>query len=337
MKSYNVAILGATGAVGQTMIKVLEERNFPINEIRFLASERSAGKEVEYMGVKYKVEAVSEDSFKGIDIALFSAGGERSKKWAPIAASKGAVVIDNSSAFRMDPDVPLVVPEVNPEDVKWHKGIIANPNCSTIQMVVALYPIHKVKKIKRIIVATYQAVSGAGATAIADLENETKAVMEGRYYYPQALPHHIAFNVIPRIDNFEPNGYTKEEIKMINETRKIMHEPDIKVSPTCVRVPVYVGHSEAVTIETQLPITAEEAREILMRAPGVIVEDDPINNVYPVPIEVAGKDDVFVGRIRKDAGFENGLSMWIVGDNLRKGAATNAVQIAELLIKYELI
>lgn len=231
----------------------------------------------------------------------------------------------------------MVVPEVNPEDVKWHKGIIANPNCSTIQMVVALYPIHKVKKIKRIIVATYQAVSGAGATAIADLENETKAVMEGRYYYPQALPHHIAFNVIPRIDNFEPNGYTKEEIKMINETRKIMHEPDIKVSPTCVRVPVYVGHSEAVTIETQLPITAEEAREILMRAPGVIVEDDPINNVYPVPIEVAGKDDVFVGRIRKDAGFENGLSMWIVGDNLRKGAATNAVQIAELLIKYELI
>ncbi|ACN99633.1 aspartate-semialdehyde dehydrogenase [Sulfurihydrogenibium azorense Az-Fu1] len=337
MKSYNVAILGATGAVGQTMIKVLEERNFPINEIRFLASERSAGKEVEYMGVKYKVEAVSEDSFKGIDIALFSAGGERSKKWAPIAASKGAVVIDNSSAFRMDPDVPLVVPEVNPEDVKWHKGIIANPNCSTIQMVVALYPIHKVKKIKRIIVATYQAVSGAGATAIADLENETKAVMEGRYYYPQALPHHIAFNVIPRIDNFEPNGYTKEEMKMINETRKIMHEPDIKVSPTCVRVPVYVGHSEAVTIETQLPITAEEAREILMKAPGVIVEDDPINNVYPVPIEVAGKDDVFVGRIRKDAGFENGLSMWIVGDNLRKGAATNAVQIAELLIKYELI
>jgi aspartate-semialdehyde dehydrogenase len=337
MKSYNVAILGATGAVGQTMIKVLEERNFPINEIKFLASERSAGKEVEYMGIKYKVEAVSENSFKDVDIALFSAGGERSKKWAPIAASMGAVVIDNSSAFRMDPEVPLVVPEVNPEDVKWHKGIIANPNCSTIQMVVALYPIHKVKRIKRIIVATYQAVSGAGSTAIQDLENETKAILEGKYYYPQALPHHIAFNVIPRIDNFEPNGYTKEEMKMINETRKIMHEPDIKVSPTCVRVPVYVGHSEAVTIETDLPITAEEAKEILKNSPGVIVEDDPINNVYPVPIEVAGKDDVFVGRIRKDAGFENGLSMWIVGDNLRKGAATNAVQIAELLIKYQLI
>lgn len=337
MKSYNVAILGATGAVGQTMIKVLEERNFPINEIKFLASERSAGKEVEYYGVKYKVEAVSEEAFEGIDIALFSAGGERSKKWAPIAASKGAVVIDNSSAFRMDPEVPLVVPEVNPEDVKLHKGIIANPNCSTIQMVVALNPIHKVKKIKRIIVATYQAVSGAGATAIEDLELETKAYIEGKYYYPRALPHHIAFNVIPRIDNFENNGYTKEELKMINETRKIMHEPDIKVSPTCVRVPVFVGHSEVVTIETELPITAEEAKEILMKAPGVIVEDDPFNNVYPTPIEVAGKDDVFVGRIRKDLGFENGLSMWIVGDNLRKGAATNAVQIAELLIKYELI
>lgn len=337
MKSYNIAILGATGAVGQTMIKVLEERNFPVNEIKFLASERSAGKEVEYYGMKYKVEAVCEEAFENVDIALFSAGGERSKKWAPIAASKGAVVIDNSSAFRMDPEVPLVVPEVNPEDVKWHKGIIANPNCSTIQMVVALYPIHKVKKIKRIIVATYQAVSGAGATAIEDLELETKAVMEGKYFYPRALPHHIAFNVIPRIDNFEPNGYTKEELKMINETRKIMHEPDIKVSPTCVRVPVYVGHSEAVTIETQEPITAEEAREILKNAPGVVVEDDPFNNVYPTPIEVAGKDDVFVGRIRKDLGFENGLSMWIVGDNLRKGAATNAVQIAELLVKYELL
>jgi aspartate-semialdehyde dehydrogenase len=337
MKSYNVAILGATGAVGQTMIKVLEERNFPVNEIKFLASERSAGKEVEYYGMKYKVEAVCEEAFENVDIALFSAGSERSKKWAPIAASKGAVVIDNSSAFRMDPEVPLVVPEVNPEDVKWHKGIIANPNCSTIQMVVALYPIHKLKKIKRIIVATYQAVSGAGATAIEDLELETKAVMEGKYFYPRALPHHIAFNVIPRIDNFEPNGYTKEELKMINETRKIMHEPDIKVSPTCVRVPVYVGHSEAVTIETQEPITAEEAREILKNAPGVVVEDDPFNNVYPTPIEVAGKDDVFVGRIRKDLGFENGLSMWIVGDNLRKGAATNAVQIAELLVKYELL
>lgn len=337
MKSYNVAILGATGAVGQTMMKVLEERDFPINNIKFLASEKSAGKEIEFKGEKFKVEAVSEKSFEGIDIALFSAGGERSKKWAPIAVSSGAVVIDNSSAFRMDPDVPLVVPEVNPEDVKWHKGIIANPNCSTIQMVVALYPIHKVKKIKRIVVATYQAVSGAGATAMSDLENETKAHFDGKYYMPQALPHHIAFNVIPRIDSFEANGYTKEEMKMINETRKIMHEPDIKVSPSCVRVPVFVGHSEAVTIETEHPVSVEEAKEILRNAPGVVVEDDPVNNVYPVPIEVAGKDDVFVGRIRKDAGFENGLSMWIVGDNLRKGAATNAVQIAELLISYNIL
>lgn len=337
MKYYNIAILGATGAVGQTMIKVLEERDFPINNIKFLASERSAGKEIVFKGETFKVEAVSEKSFEGVDIALFSAGSERSKIWAPVAASKGVVVIDNSSAFRMDPEVPLVVPEVNPEDVKWHKGIIANPNCSTIQMVVALYPIHKVKKIKRIIVSTYQAVSGAGATAISDLENETKAHFEGKYYMPKALPHHIAFNVIPRIDSFEPNGYTKEEMKMVNETRKIMHEPDIKVSPTCVRVPVFVGHSEAVTIETELPISTEEAREILKNAPGVIVEDNPENNIYPVPIEVAGKDDVFVGRIRKDTGFENGLSMWIVGDNLRKGAATNAVQIAQLLVKYGMI
>ncbi|MCX7738889.1 MAG: aspartate-semialdehyde dehydrogenase [Hydrogenothermaceae bacterium] len=337
MKSYNVAILGVTGAVGQTMMKVLEERDFPVNSIKFLASERSAGKEIEFKGERFKVEAVSEEAFEGVDIALFSAGGDRSKKWAPVAVSKGTVVIDNSSAFRMEPDVPLVVPEVNPEDVKWHRGIIANPNCSTIQMVVALHPIHKVKRIKRIVVATYQAVSGAGATAISDLENETKAFFEGRYYTPQALPHHIAFNVIPRIDSFDESGYTKEELKMINETRKIMHDPDIKVSPTCVRVPVFVGHSEVVTIETGLPITVQEAKELLTKAPGVIVEDDPANNVYPVPIEVAGKDDVFVGRIRKDAGFENGLSMWIVGDNLRKGAATNAIQIAELLVKYNLI
>ncbi|WP_457642447.1 aspartate-semialdehyde dehydrogenase [Persephonella sp.] len=337
MKYYNIAILGATGAVGQTMIKVLEERNFPIDELKLLASPRSAGKELEYMGVKYKVEPVTPESFEGIDIALFSAGGSRSKEWAPIAVEKGAVVIDNSSAFRMDDDVPLVVPEVNPEDVKWHKGIIANPNCSTIQMVVAINPIHKSKKIKKVFVSTYQAVSGAGATAIRDLEEETKAHFEGKYYYPEALPAHIAFNVIPHIDVFLDNDYTKEEMKMVNETRKIMHAPDIKVSPTCVRVPVFYGHSETVVIETEEPVTPEEAREILKNAPGVIVEDDPKNNVYPMPIDVAGKDEVFVGRIRKDLIFDNGLSMWIVADNLRKGAATNAVQIAELLVEYELI
>ncbi len=334
---YNVAILGATGAVGQTMIKVLEERNFPINELKLLASPRSAGKELEYMGLKYKVEPVSEEAFEGVDIALFSAGGSRSKEWAPKAVEKGAIVIDNSSAFRMDDDVPLVVPEVNPEDVKWHKGIIANPNCSTIQMVVAINPIHKAKTIKRVFVSTYQAVSGAGAKAIEDLKNETKAFFEDKYYYPEALPYHIAFNVIPHIDVFFDNGYTKEEMKMVNETRKIMHAPDIKVSPTCVRVPVFTGHSEAITVETEEPITPEEAREILKNAPGVIVEDDPKNNVYPMPIDIAGKDEVFVGRIRKDFAFDNGLSMWVVADNLRKGAATNAVQIAELLVEYELV
>ena len=337
MKNYNIAILGATGAVGQTMLRVLEERNFPVDEIRLLASERSAGKELEYMGLKYKVEPVTPEAFEGIDIALFSAGGSRSKQWAPIAVEKGAVVIDNSSAFRMDDDVPLVVPEVNPEDVKWHKGIIANPNCSTIQMVVALNPIHKAKKIKRVIVATYQAVSGAGATAIKDLEEETRAYFEGKFYYPEALPNHIAFNVIPHIDVFLDNDYTKEEMKMFNETRKIMHAPDIKVSATCARVPVFYGHSEAVTIEAEESITPEEARELLKNAPGVIVEDDPKNNMYPMPIEVAGKDEVFVGRIRKDLAFDNGLSMWVVADNLRKGAATNAVQIAELLVEYGLV
>ncbi|WP_457635041.1 aspartate-semialdehyde dehydrogenase [Persephonella sp.] len=337
MKNYNIAVLGATGAVGKTMLKVLEERSFPVGEIRLLASEKSAGKEIEFMGIKYKVQPVSPEAFEGIDIALFSAGGSRSKQWAPVAVEKGAVVIDNSSAFRMEDDVPLVVPEVNPEDVKWHKGIIANPNCSTIQMVVALYPIHKAKKIKRVIVSTYQAVSGAGATAIKDLEEETRAYFEGKYYYPEALPNHIAFNVIPHIDVFLDNDYTKEEMKMFHETRKIMHAPDINVSATCARVPVFYGHSEAVVIETENPITPEEARDILKNAPGVILEDDPKNNVYPMPIEVAGRDEVFVGRIRKDLAFENGLSMWVVADNLRKGAATNAVQIAELLIEYNLI
>jgi len=337
MKKYNIAILGASGAVGRTMIKVLEERNFPINNIKFLASARSAGKEIEFCGEMFKIEEVKPESFEGIDIALFSAGGSTSKEWAPIAAEKGAIVIDNSSAWRMDENVPLVVPEVNPEDVKWHKGIIANPNCSTIQMVVALYPIHREKKIKRIIVSTYQAVSGAGAKAIKDLEEETKARFEGKYYTPTALPNHIAFNVIPHIDVFLDNLHTKEEMKMVNETRKIMHAPDIKVSPTCARVPVYNGHSESVVIETENPITVEEAREILKNAPGVIVEDDPFNNVYPMPINADGKDDVFVGRIKKDLAFDNGISMWIVADNLRKGAATNAVQIAELLVKYKLV
>ncbi|RMA93221.1 aspartate-semialdehyde dehydrogenase [Hydrogenothermus marinus] len=337
MRKYNVAILGASGAVGKVMLKVLEERDFPINNLKLLASARSAGKEVEFKGEKYKIEEVKPESFDNIDIALFSAGGSTSKKWAPIAVEKGAIVVDNSSAWRMDENVPLVVPEVNPEDVKWHKGIIANPNCSTIQMVVALYPIHKEKNIKRIIVSTYQAVSGAGAKAIEDLRKETEAKLKGEDYKPEALPNHIAFNVIPHIDVFLDNLHTKEEMKMVNETRKIMHAPDIKVSPTCARVPVFNGHSESVVIETEKPITVEETREILRNAPGVIVEDDPFNNIYPMPINADGKDEVFVGRIKKDLAFDNGIAMWIVADNLRKGAATNAVQIAELLIKYNLV
>jgi len=334
---YKVAILGATGAVGRTMLKILEERNFPVDEIKLLASPRSAGTKINFKGEEITVEEVKPESFEGIDIALFSAGGSTSKQWAPIAVEKGAVVIDNSSAWRMDENVPLVVPEVNPEDVKWHKGIIANPNCSTIQMVVALNPIHKEKKIKRIIVATYQAVSGAGAKAIDELLNQTKAVLEGKSYPPQYLPAQIAFNVIPHIDVFQDNLYTKEEMKMVNETRKIMHAPDIKVSATCVRVPVINGHSESVVIETEEPVTVEEARQILSKAENVIVIDEPENAKYPMAIDADGKDEVFVGRIRKDLAFDNGLSLWVVADNLRKGAATNAVQIAELLVKYGLV
>ncbi len=337
MKRYNVAILGASGAVGRTMLKVLEERDFPINELKLLASSRSAGQEIKFKGKKYIIEEVKPESFENIDIALFSAGGSTSKHWAPIAVEKGAVVVDNSSAWRMEEDVPLVVPEVNPEDVKWHKGIIANPNCSTIQMVVALNPIHKEKNIRRVIVSTYQAVSGAGAKAIKELEEDTKARLEGQTYNPQVFPHHIAFNAIPHIDVFMDNLHTKEEMKMVNETRKIMHAPDIKISPTCVRVPVFNGHSESVTVETEKPITPEEAKEILSKAPGIVVEDEPSKNIYPMPINADGKDEVFVGRIRKDLAFENGISMWVVADNLRKGAATNAVQIAELLIKYQLV
>jgi len=334
---YKLAILGATGAVGRTMLKVLEERDFPIDEIRLLASARSAGSKVPFKGEEITVEEVKPESFEGIDIALFSAGGSTSKQWAPIAANKGAVVVDNSSAWRMDEKVPLVVPEVNPEDVKWHSGIIANPNCSTIQMVVALNPIHKVKGIKKIIVSTYQAVSGAGAKAINELLEQTKAVLEGKEYPPKYLPAQIAFNVIPHIDVFQDNLYTKEEMKMVNETRKIMHAPHIKISATCVRVPVVNGHSESVVIETEKPITVEEARELLENAENVVVVDEPQNAKYPMAIDVDGKDEVFVGRIREDLAFDNGLSFWVVADNLRKGAATNAVQIAELLVKYGLV
>lgn len=338
MKGYVVAVVGATGAVGREMIKTLEQRNFPVKKLVALASKRSAGKRLKFKEEEVVVQELRPESFEGVDIALFSAGGDRSKEFAPEAVKRGAVVIDNSSAFRMERDVPLVVPEVNPEDVEWHKGIIANPNCSTIQMVVVLKPLHDVAKIKRVVVSTYQAVSGAGAEAIEELKEQTRAVLEGREAPPpKKIPKQIAFNCVPHIDKFFESGYTREELKMINETKKIMHDDSIKVSPTCVRVPVFIGHSEAVNIEFERPITVEEAREVLSRAPGVKVVDDFENLVYPTPIDVAGKDEVLVGRIREDDTIENGLNLWIVGDNLRKGAALNAVQIAELLLEKGLI
>ncbi len=356
MKGYKVAVVGVTGEVGKTFLKVLQERDFPVSELIPIASARSRGKKITFKGREYTVRALEDfDSFKGIDIALFSAGGSTSKEWAPKFASDGAVVVDNSSAWRMEPEVPLVVPEVNPEDVKWHKGIIANPNCSTIQMVVALKPIYDEAGIKNVVVSTYQAVSGAGAKAIADLVKQTlawcKALQEkGEKVSPELLkeiqeqlpeaekfPHQIAFNALPHIDRFFEDGYTREENKMLFETRKIMHDENINVSATCVRVPVFYGHSESVSIQTEKKISPKRAREILSKAPGVVVVDNPQNNEYPLPIYAAGRDEVFVGRIREDRVFKPGLNMWVVADNIRKGAATNAVQIAELLIKENLI
>jgi len=337
MREYKVAIAGATGLVGQEFIKVLEQRNFPMSSIRLLASDRSAGKKLFVTHQEIEVKETVPESFKGIDIALFSAGAETSRYFSPIAAQSGAVVIDNSSAFRMRPEVPLVVPEVNPEDIKWHKGIIANPNCSTIQMVVALYPLHKVNPIKRIIVDTYQAVSGTGSAAVAELTTQAKQVLEGQSTIPHVYPHQIAFNVLPEIDVFLDNGYTKEEWKLVEETRKIMHADDIAISATCVRVPVFTGHSEAIHVEFSRPMSPDEARRILAQAPGVKILDDPTISLYPQPWSSAGSDEVFVGRIRRDASHSNGLTMWVVTDNLRKGAALNAVQIAEEMIKREWI
>jgi len=333
MKGYKVAILGATGLVGQEFIKVLEQRNFPMTSIRLLASERSAGKKLFVTHQEIEVEEAVSESFKGIDIALFSAGVENSRYFSPIAAESGAVVIDNSSAFRMASTVPLVVPEVNPEDIKWHRGIIANPNCSTIQMVMALYPLHKVNPIKRIIVDTYQAVSGTGSAAVEELTAQAKQTLEGQATIPHVYPHQIAFNVLPEIDVFMDNGYTKEEWKLVEETRKIMHAEDIAISATCVRVPVFTGHGEAIHVEFSQPMSPDEARRILGQAPGVKVLDDPAISLYPQPWSAAGTDEVFVGRIRQDVSHPCGLSMWVVADNLRKGAALNAVQIAEETIK----
>lgn len=333
MKKSNVAIVGATGMVGQEFIKVLEQRRFPMTSVQLYASDRSHGRKMKVHGEELEVKETTVKSFDGIDIALFSAGADISRRFSPIAAQAGATVIDNSAAFRMEPDVPLVVPEVNPEDIKMHHGIIANPNCSTIQMVVVLYPLHKVNPIKRITVATYQSVSGTGLAAIEELATQSRLVLEGQKTNPQVYPYQIAFNVLPEIDVFLQNGYTKEEWKMVEETHKIMHAPDIAISATCARVPVRIGHSEAVQVEFSHPMSPEEAKRILSKSPGVKLMDDPATRLYPYPLMVAGQDDVFVGRIRKDASHPNGLVLWIVGDNLRKGAALNAVQIAERLVQ----
>jgi len=333
MKGYKVAIVGATGLVGQEFIRILEQRNFPMASIELLASDRSAGKKLLVGSREVEVNEATSESFTGIDIALFSAGTEVSRHLSPIAAKSGAVVIDNSSAFRMVPTVPLVVPEVNPEDIKWHKGIIANPNCSTIQMVVALYPLHQVNPIKRIVVDTYQAVSGTGAAAVDELTKQVKQVLNGQNVIPHVYPHQIAFNVLPEIDVFLDNGYTREEWKMMEETRKIMHADDIAISATCVRVPVFTGHSEAIHIEFSQLMLPDEAERILAQAPGVKILDDPPISLYPQPWPVAGTNEVFVGRIRRDASCPNGLTMWVVADNLRKGAALNAVQIAEEMVE----
>jgi len=335
MKTFDVAVVGATGAVGNEMIKVLEQRNFPVGKLRLLASERSLGKSLEYRGQSLPVEVLKEDSFAGVQIGLFSAGGSVSEKFAPLAARAGCVVVDNTSAFRMVPDIPLVVPEVNPEAIALYKnrGIIANPNCSTIQMVVALKPIHDAVRIKRIVVSTYQAVSGTGKKAIEELSEQTRALLSFQEPVVKVYPHRIAFNCLPQIDVFLDNGYTKEEMKMVNETKKIMNDSGIAVTATTVRVPVFFSHSESVNIETEKKITAAEVRELLSRAPGVKVVDDPKNRLYPMAIDAAGRDETFVGRIREDESIANGINLWVVSDNLRKGAALNAVQIAEILAK----
>lgn len=324
-----LALVGATGMVGRTFLQVLKERNFPIDELYLFSSAKSAGEKVEFSGKEYTVEELTETSFdRGIDIALFSAGGDVSKKFAPIAASKGCTVVDNSSAWRMDKEVPLVVPEVNPEDIKWNKGIIANPNCSTIQAMVPLKPLDDKYKIKRVIYSTYQAVAGAGVAGYADLEEGSLHGTE-----PKKFQHQIAYNLIPHIDVFMENGYTKEEMKMIEETKKILHRDDIKVTATTVRVPVFYGHSESINLEFENEFDVNELRDTLASFKGIVVMDNPSKNEYPMPAPLAGRDEVFVGRIRRDESIENGVNIWVVADNIRKGAATNAVQIAELLVK----
>jgi aspartate-semialdehyde dehydrogenase len=328
-----VAVVGATGAVGNLMIKVLEERAFPVSSLKLLASARSVGKTLPFRGVELPVEELVEDSFEDVQLALFSAGGSTSRKFAPVAARAGTVVIDNSNAWRMEPDVPLVVPEVNPEAALTHSGIIANPNCSTIQMVVALKPLYDAAGIRRIVVTTFQAVSGTGKRAIEELQNQVADIVNGREPSRQIYPRQIAFNCFPHIGPFLENGFSEEEMKMVNETRKIFGDERIRVCATTVRIPVIYGHSESINIETEKPLSPEEARRLLQNAPGVKVMDDPAKGSYPVPLDAAGIDETLVGRIRIDPSVENGLAMWVVADNIRKGAATNAVQIAEILLK----
>ena len=342
MKKYNVAILGATGAVGQEFLRLIEERNFPFADLKLLASKRSAGKVINFMGKDYTVEEATDDSFEGVQIALF-AGGAASKQFAPAAVKAGAVVIDNSSAFRMDPEVPLIVPEVNPEAIKDHKGIIANPNCSTIIMMMAVKPLRDLSKIKRIVVSTYQAVSGGGKEAMAELEQQVDDIVAGREPKANILPgakfpkrYQIAFNLIPQIDVFYDNLYTKEEMKMVNETRKILGEPDLPVTATTVRVPVYRSHAESVNIEFEDEVSVEAARKAIDAFPGAIVKDDPSQQLYPMPLFTSGKNDVEVGRIRKDESIAHGLNLWVCGDQIRKGAALNALQIAEYMIEHDM-
>lgn len=330
-KEYHIAVVGATGAVGAELLRVLERRNFPVSNIRALASGRSAGKKVQFRNEAVVVEELGENSFDKIDIAFFSAGGEISRKFVPAARKAGAVVIDNSSVFRMDTEVPLVIPEINGQDVKEHRGLIANPNCTTAVALMAIYPLHRAFGVRRVVAASYQAVSGSGARAIDELKKQVEAAVQDRQSPPQVYPHPIAFNVLPHVDVFLESGYTKEEMKMQNEGRKIMHLPEFCASVTCVRVPVYRAHSVAVSAEFEKKVSVEQAREVLAKAPGLELVDEPSKNRYPTPLNVAGKDNCEVGRVRLDCALENGLAFWVSGDQLLKGAALNAVQIAELL------
>ena len=336
-RKYNVAILGATGAVGTELLALLEQRNFPLDKLKILASERSAGKSISFAGENLIIEAVTDSSFDNVDIVLASAGGSISKQWLPIAVKAGAVSIDNSSAFRMHPDVPLVVPEVNPEAAALHKGIIANPNCTTILLTVAIYPLHQVQPIKRIVAATYQSASGAGARAMEEVKVQAQAILNDQPARPEIFPYPLAFNLFTHNSPMTDNNYCEEEMKMVNETRKIFGDQDIRITATCVRVPVLRAHSEAINLEFAHPFSPAKAKEILATAPGVKLVEDFSKNYFPMPIDASGKDDVLVGRIRQDISHPNGLELWLCGDQIRKGAALNAVQIAELLIAKSLI